>query len=149
MGLSVSTSLAMFPKDSTGGVSQSARAADNIFLAWSLTNDLPSQSLTLTFPQARLFVLELVRADGSVAWSSPAPAAAPDWTYILAPGPTQPFTIPIIPPPDPAVVPPQVPSIRLRSICSNVGIPDTEDLVLRFTVLATQAPFVGGVRLWR
>jgi hypothetical protein len=149
MGLSVTTSLTIFPKDAAGNISQSARNADSIYLAWALSNDLPSQSLTLTFPGAILFGLDLIRANGLVAWSWTPPAPKPDWSVTVPPGPTMPFKIPIMPAPDPNVVPNQVPLIRLASECANAGIPAPEDLALRFTALSTPTPFVSTVALWR
>src|SRR5438876_1203012 len=122
MGISVSASLTIFPKDATQQVAQSARFAHHFYLAWALTNDLPSQSLTLTFPGARLFVIDVIRADGTLAWSSDPPAATPDWTFVLPPG-TLPFKIPIMPAPNPAVVPLQIPLIPLADTCARLGIP--------------------------
>src|SRR3954447_11766999 len=118
MGISLANSLTLFPKDVNGQVAASARDANNIFLLWALMNDLPSKSLTLTFPAARLFVLELIRADGSVAWTQDPPGAKPDYTVVVPPDPTQPFKIPIFPPPDESIVPKQIPSIPLAEQCA-------------------------------
>ncbi|WP_143565681.1 hypothetical protein [Sinorhizobium fredii] len=148
MGISVSMSLTIFPKDASGGVAQSARDADSIFLGWALTNDLPSQSLTLTFPGARLFVIDLIRADGTIPWSSPSPPPIPDWTFVLPPGPTLPFRIPIIPIPDDDALK-QVPLIPLAELCARLGIPPDEELLVRFTVPVTQGPLITTLQLWR
>jgi len=147
MGISLATSLTLFPKDATGQVAPSARNADNIYVLWALSNDLPSKSLTLTFPAARLFVLELIRADGSVAWTQDAPEVKPDYTVVVPPDPTAPFRIPVFP--DVSAVPKQIPNIPLASQCAKLAIPASEDLMVRFTVLAIELPLVTSQRLWR
>lgn len=149
MGITLGTSLTLFPKDAQQQVVPSARDANNIYLLWALSNDLPSKSLTLTFPAARLFMLELIRADGSVAWTQDPPETKPDYTVVVPPDPTTPFKIPIFPAPDESVVPKQIPNIPLKDICDRFGIPSTEELMVRFTVPATQVPFITSLRLWR
>lgn len=147
MGITLGTSLTLFPKDAQGQVAPSARDADNIYLMWALSNDLPSKSLTLTFPAARLYVIDLIRADGTVAWSSDKPETKPDYTVVVPPDPTQPFRIPLASYPD--EVPKQIPLIPLADQCARLGIPANEDLSVRFTVPVTQGPFITSLRLWR
>ena len=60
-----------------------------------------------------------------------------------------PFKIPLMPAPDPSVVPSQVAYIQLAKVCTDNAIPASEDLSLRFTVLSTPINYVSYVALWR
>jgi hypothetical protein len=128
----------------------SARHADSLMVYWHLMN-LTDEALTLTFPEGKLFVLELHRQDtGAEIWRNEEPPAGDDLVINVPRGEL--YSIPAQGDESALreeVDPYQVPRIDLKQVLLDEGIGDDIDLYIVLAPRCTSYRQQYRVDLWR
>jgi hypothetical protein len=127
-----------------GSVASSARLADFVVLHWSLQNNTDGP-IGIRFPQGKLFSLKLCKMDGTEIWQHPGQAPGNDINETIAAEGG--FDIPK----NEESVDERIPRILLKSILTQQGIPEAEDLIVKFSPLMDGVGDinVNATKLWR
>jgi hypothetical protein len=127
-----------------GSAAPSARLADFVILHWSLQNNTDSP-ISIRFPQGRLFTLKLCKTDGTEIWTHQGQTPGADIDENVAVDTS--FDIPK----NEESVDERIPRVPLKTIITQQNIPDTDDLVVKFSPLLDGVADidVNAAKLWR